>query len=98
MSVDAPQAAAAPVPAPADAAATELQQVVADVGGHDESAKLTGDELAKMSIQDVQEKAMDKPVPYTPHNGENRQYMRDVRWRVLFLCGFFVVLASATHA
>jgi hypothetical protein len=36
------------------------------------------DELAKMSIQDVQEKAMSKPVPYTPHNGENRQYMRDI--------------------
>jgi hypothetical protein len=36
------------------------------------------DRLSKMSIQDVQENAFKKPVPYTPHNGENRQYMRFV--------------------
>ena len=100
MSSDAPQSAAAPAPsdAPIAVAATELQQVIADVGGSDESAKLTGDELAKMSIQDVQDKAMDKPVPYTPHNGENRQYMRDVRHRrSSFFCWCFHAHVVCTH-
>ena len=78
---------------PVVAAPTEVavaQVVAPGVGGEGAAAaaadvELTAvkvpdaeDELATQSIQGVQDRSMTKPVPYTPHNGENRQYMRDV--------------------
>ena len=39
---------------------------------------ISDEELALQSISDVQLRGMNKVVPYTAHNGEHRQYMRDI--------------------
>jgi VIT1/CCC1 family predicted Fe2+/Mn2+ transporter len=42
------------------------------------SRTFSDDDLASQTITDVQERGLSKPVPYTAHNGEHRQYMRDI--------------------
>jgi VIT1/CCC1 family predicted Fe2+/Mn2+ transporter len=60
-------------------ASVDMRQIAVAVAEPAAAAEpQSGDELAKLSIQDVQDKGLTKPVPYTPHNGENRQYMRDI--------------------
>lgn len=39
---------------------------------------LKQDKLPAVDFQEIYARGLKKPVPYTPHNGENRQYMRDI--------------------